>query len=115
MQGSADESPPPSTQRGTVTGMSDSNVKDRSDTDPAVAMIRHSLATLAYRAAKAVRNAPSHFGTFRVGDTTRTPGEILAHMGDLMDWALTIAQRRTQWRVTQAHAWCDDVSRLFAG
>jgi hypothetical protein len=93
--------------------MSDLDAKD-GETDPALAMMRHTLATLAYRAAKAVRNAPPHFGALRVGETTRTPAEIVAHMGDLMDWALTIAQGRTQWRVTAVQGWCDDVSRLFA-
>ena len=78
-------------------------------------MIRHALATLAYRASKAVRGAPSDFGTFPTGPTTRTPGEILAHMGDLMAWALTIAQNRIQWRVNSPQAWSDDVNRFFAG
>jgi hypothetical protein len=71
---------------------------DRGNTDPACWMARHALATLAYRASKAVRNAPADFGIFRIGSTTRTPNEILAHMGDLMEWALTMAQDRTQWR-----------------
>jgi hypothetical protein len=85
------------------------------DADPACTMLRHTLATLAYRASKAVRGAPSDFGAFRVGTTTRTPAEILAHMGDLMDWALTMAQGRTQWRSAPVQSWSDDVNRLFAG
>ena len=83
--------------------------------DPAREIVRHMLATLAYRAAKAVRGAPAEFGSFRVGGTTRSPAEILAHMGDLMEWALTMAQDRTQWRDRSAQVWAEDVDRLFAG
>lgn len=85
------------------------------EADHACAMVRHTLATLAYRAAKALRGAPATFGIFRIGTTTRTPAEILAHMGDLMDWALTMAQGRTQWRNAPVQPWSDDVHRLFAG
>jgi len=88
---------------------------DAGELDPASRMIRHTLATLAYRASKAVRGAPADFGTFRAGPTTRTPGEILAHMGDLMAWALTISQHRIEWRVHPVQSWSDDVTRFFAG
>jgi hypothetical protein len=83
--------------------------------DPARELVRHTLATLAYRAAKAVRLAPAEFGPLRIGSTSRSPAEILAHMGDLMEWALTMAQDRTQWREGPLQAWPDDVDRLFAG
>ena len=76
---------------------------------------RHALATLAYRASKAVRGAPDGFTGFRIGPTSRTPGEILAHMGDLMDWALTMAQGRTLWRDAGVQEWAADVDRFFAG
>lgn len=85
------------------------------ESDPACRMIRHTLATLAYRASKAVRGAPPDFGNFRIGETTRTPGEIIAHMGDLMAWALTIAQNRIEWRVSAVQSWSDNVKRFFAG
>ncbi len=50
------------------------------------ALLRHALATLAYRGGKAVRNAPASFANYRCGESSRTPVQILAHMGDLMDW-----------------------------
>ena len=53
--------------------------------------LRHALATLAYRGARALRNAPPEFGDFRMGEKSRTPAAILAHVGDLMDWGLSIA------------------------
>ncbi len=51
-------------------------------------LLRHTLATLAYRGGKAISLAPDHFAAFRAYETTRTPAEILAHVGDLLDWAL---------------------------
>jgi hypothetical protein len=54
-------------------------------------LLRHTLATLAYRGGKAVRGAPPEFAEFKASPTTRTPGEILAHVGDLLDWGLVLA------------------------
>jgi hypothetical protein len=53
---------------------------------------------MAYRAGKAVRGAPDSFGQYRASEQTRSPSEILAHIGDLMEWALAIAQGQQQWR-----------------
>jgi len=76
-------------------------------------LLRHTLATLAYRASKAVRGAPASFSTFRVADGSRTPGQILAHLGDLMDWALTQAQGQQKWTNTPPGDWNADVERFF--
>ncbi len=76
-------------------------------------LLRHTLATLAYRASKAVRNAPPTFWTFSVADGSRTPGQILAHLGDLMDWALSQAQGQQKWSNTPPGDWNADVDRLF--
>jgi hypothetical protein len=77
-------------------------------------MLRHTLATLAYRGAKAIRGAPDGFGDFKASPTSRTPSQILAHMCDLMDWALTQAQGRQSWTDTTPGAWADDSRRFFA-
>jgi hypothetical protein len=76
-------------------------------------LLRHTLATLAYRASKAVRGAPAPFSTFRVAEGSRTPGQILAHLGDLMDWALTQAQGQQKWTDTPPGDWNADVDRFF--
>ena len=76
--------------------------------------LRHALATLAYRGGKAVRAAPAEFAQFRVAPGTRTPGEILAHIGDLLDWALTLADGAPRWRDSVPLAWDQEVSRFFA-
>jgi hypothetical protein len=77
-------------------------------------LLRHTLATLAYRASKAVRGAPATFSAFRVADGSRTPGEILAHLGDLMDWALSQARGDQKWTNTPPGDWNADVDRFFA-
>jgi hypothetical protein len=77
-------------------------------------MLRHTLATLAYRAGKAVRGAPEGFGDFRASPTSRTPSQILAHICDLMDWALTQARGQQAWANTTPGTWENDTARLFA-
>ena len=82
--------------------------------DPARQLLRHTLATVAYRGGKALRGAPDHFGTFHIGDKTRTPAQILAHMGDLFDWALSIAQGEQTWHDSAPLPWNAEVDRFFA-
>lgn len=77
--------------------------------------LRHAVATLAYRAGKAVRNAPDGFKDFRPGEDSRSGGEILAHIGDLMDWVLTQASGRERWRSLKVRSWESGTERLFAG
>ena len=54
--------------------------------------LRHLLATLAYRGAVAIADAPENFAEFRVHEETRTPGELLAHMGDLLEGSLHLSK-----------------------
>jgi hypothetical protein len=81
--------------------------------DPARALLRHTVATLAYRSAKVLRDASPSFGSFRLGPTTRTPAQILAHMGDLFDWALSMAQGEYRWQDKAPQSWAEDVTRYF--
>jgi hypothetical protein len=76
-------------------------------------LFRHTLATLAYRAGKAIRAAPPDFATYRADATSRTPAEILAHMGDLFDWALSIAENRQTWHDSEPLPWDEEVQRFF--
>ena len=82
--------------------------------DTSVSLLRHTLATLAYRAGKAVRGAPAEFAGFQAAPGVRTPAQILAHMGDLMDWALSIARGKQEWRNSQPLAWEAEAARFFA-
>ena len=82
--------------------------------DPDVPMLRYTLATLAYRAGKAVRGAPDGFAGFRAGEGGRTPVQILAHMGDLFDWALTMVDGEAVWNDAVPLSWNLEVARFFA-
>lgn len=78
-------------------------------------LLRHALATLAYRGGKAVRGAPDSFAAFHLAATSRTPVQILAHIGDLLDWALSLARGQEAWRESPPLAWPDEVSRFYDG
>jgi hypothetical protein len=76
--------------------------------------VRHTVATLAYRLAKAVRGAPDTFASYRAGDSTRTPILILAHIGDLFDWALWMAKGKHEWSEATPLPWNEETVRVFA-
>ena len=77
-------------------------------------MLRHTVATLAYRGAKAVRGAPDSFADFKASESTRTPVEILAHIGDLLDWALSIAAGNETWNNAEPLPWSQEIERFHA-
>ena len=77
------------------------------------ALLRHTVATVAYRGGKAVRGAPASFATFVVGDPPKTPEQILAHIGDLFEWVLSIAQGAQKWNNSTPLPWDDEVARFF--
>src|SRR5262249_16675192 len=84
-----------------------------SSADTSRQMLRHTVATLAYRAGKAVRGAPESFGQYATGEKGRTPGKILAHMGDLLEWALSIAKDKQEWHDAAPLPWTQEVERFF--
>jgi hypothetical protein len=75
-------------------------------------LFRHTLATLAYRAARALEDAPETFATF--DEAGRQPTQILAHMGDLFDWALSMAEGKQRWHNSQPLPWPEEQRRFFA-
>jgi len=77
-------------------------------------MLRHTVATLAYRAGKTLREAPPEFAEYRADASSRTPVEILAHMGDLFDWALSLANGNQKWHNSTPLPWDQEVERFFA-
>jgi hypothetical protein len=78
------------------------------------AFLRHAVATVAYRGAKAVRDAPASFAAYTPDGTARTPAKILAHLGDLFDWALSQAKGAEAWTDSAPLAWDREVERFFA-
>lgn len=78
------------------------------------ALLRHTLATLAYRGAKAIRNPGPDFANYGLPETSRTPAKILAHIGDLMDWALAMSEGRHEWKDSLPLPWEKECERFFA-
>ena len=80
-------------------------------------LLRHAVATIAYRGGKALRDAPATFADYRCGDSMRTPGQILAHIGDLLEWSTRMVQGdeslRAAWRPLPATTWDQDMDRFY--
>ena len=77
-------------------------------------LLRHTLAALAYRAAKTLRGAPATFADFRAPGAGRTPLSIVAHMGDLFDWGLSMANGAGKWTSATPQGWDAECARFFA-
>lgn len=75
-------------------------------------LLRHTVATLAYRAARALEDAPESFADF--DGAGRRPIQILAHMGDLFDWAISMVKGSPAWHNSQPLPWPAEQQRFFA-
>jgi hypothetical protein len=75
-------------------------------------LLRHTLATLAYRVARALNDAPEGFGDFE--GAGRRPVEIVAHMGDLFDWALSAVHGQERWHFSKPLPWAEEQARFLA-
>jgi hypothetical protein len=82
--------------------------------DPKRELLRHTVATLAYRGGKAVRDTDDSFASFKASETTRTPAQILAHIGDLFDWALSIAKGSETWNNSEPLEWTKEIDRFHS-
>jgi hypothetical protein len=76
-------------------------------------LLRHGVAIVAYRAGKIIRDAPQGYVDFSAGQKCRTPLQILAHIGDLFDWALSMAKGQPAWHDAAPTSWPDEVQRFF--
>lgn len=76
--------------------------------------LRHTLATIAYRGGKTIRNAGPDFANYGSQETSRTPARILAHIGDLMDWALSMADGSRKWNDSTPLPWDKECERFHA-
>ncbi len=75
-------------------------------------LLRQTVATLAYRGGKAIRGAPAEFSDFTIGESPRTAGRILAHIGDLMDWAVSMAAGEQRWKDSDPLPWEQECARF---
>ena len=76
-------------------------------------LLRHALAVLAYRGGKVIRDAPPAFAAYDTGGG-HTPLVILAHLGDLLDWALAHARGEPRWVSAPPGAWSGQAARFHA-
>ena len=83
------------------------------DTVSARDLLRHCLATIAYRAGKVVRDVPDSFAKYQPPEKARTPEQILAHIGDLFEWALSMAKGQGAWKDSPPLPWAQEVERFF--
>ncbi|MDA0311077.1 MAG: hypothetical protein O2992_03040 [Gemmatimonadetes bacterium] len=78
-------------------------------------LLRHIVATIAYRGGKALRGAPPGFGSVSAGEGTRSAVQILSHVGDLFAWGLALADGEHRWSEFQSDDWEVQVERFHAG
>jgi len=76
-------------------------------------LLRHAVATLAYRAEKALRDAPDSFVHYRLSASSRTPLEIVSHLGDLIEWADRMARGEYLWAPQSSPDWKTACDRFF--
>jgi hypothetical protein len=83
-------------------------------TDADRVILRHMIATLAYRGGKAMRGAPDGFGTFKPEGVFNTPLTLVAHIADLVEWAarFVVGDEET-YRVSTPATWDSEVTRCF--
>jgi hypothetical protein len=81
--------------------------------DPKRELLRHIVATIAYRGGKTLRGAPDSFASFKASESTRTPVQILAHIGDLFDWLLSIARGKQAWNNATPLPWSEECERFY--
>lgn len=76
-------------------------------------LLRHTLATLSYRLGKVLRDTPDEFANYPQGDP-QTSGKILAHVGDLLDWALSMVNGAQKWQNSTPLPWQEEITRFHA-
>ena len=83
--------------------------------DPKREFLRHTLATLAYRGGKAIATEQAGFAATCVGSGCRSAIENLAHIGDLFDWALSMAKGQAVWKTALPQTWEAEAKRFHDG
>jgi hypothetical protein len=81
--------------------------------NPDSTLLRHAVATLAYRASKVLRDFPADAAATRASPSTRTPLELLSHLGDLLEWAVSLAHGESIWKPAQVADWKGASERFY--
>jgi hypothetical protein len=77
-------------------------------------LLRHLVAALTFRAKVAVADAPENFAAFKIDKTGRTPAELLAHIGDLLQGSLYLMKGELVYLNSAPLAWEEEVKRFFS-
>jgi len=78
-------------------------------------LLRHTVATLAYRAEKVLREVPDGFAEFKLSANGRKAVEILGHMADLMEWGTRFTAGQYLWQPGEPASWDVSRDRFFRG
>jgi hypothetical protein len=76
--------------------------------------LRHTIATLAYRCSKTLRDAPEDFPLFKTDQTVNTPVFLLSHIADLLEWALTMTRGTPKYPAAEIGDWHLEKQRFYA-
>ena len=82
--------------------------------DPKRELLRHMVATVLFRGRIAIANTPPDFAEFRVTPETRSPAEILAHIGDLLVGTRVLLQGDLVELRSSPLEWNQEGQRFFA-
>ena len=77
-------------------------------------VLRHMVATVAFRGGIAVSGAPDDFAAFRVSGDVRAPGELLAHIGDLLEGSLYLLKGEFVYLTSTPLPWGEEMARFFS-
>jgi hypothetical protein len=86
-------------------------MRERTAVDEKRRLLRHFLASLAYRTQKALRDAPPGFAAFRAARGVRTPHQIVWHMTNVLGYARTFLIGGT-WRPPMRQDFSEEVLRF---
>lgn len=82
--------------------------------DPKRELLRHLVATIAFRGNIAIREAPDDFAGFKLVEGVRTPAEILAHIGDLLEGSVYLLKGEMVYLNASPLPWNKEVARFFS-
>lgn len=77
-------------------------------------VLRHLLATLAYRTSRAISDPPAGYPELSIGEGVRTPHEILAHLVVLLQFTLRYARGEQLGKPAPPRSWNDEFNEFFA-
>jgi hypothetical protein len=83
------------------------------DLPDSTTLMRHAIATLAYRASRVLTATPSGFEGFDAGQGVMTPKKMLNHMSTILAYAHAQLMSEDFQRPTEVDEWSMEVDRFF--